>query len=189
MVVSKAITTRLLADVARGEVLAVEELTPLLYDELLLIARRLLRRRQGGHTLQATVLVHEAYMRLVDQECADAMSRAHFTGLAATMMRRIVLDHARAKRRLKRGGVEQHVTLHETQVLGSRGEVDVIALDEVLKKLERLDARQARIVEMRFYGGATVEETAGVLGISRRCVDDEWRMAKAWLKRELAAGH
>jgi RNA polymerase sigma factor (TIGR02999 family) len=188
MVVSKAITTRLLANVARGEIAAVEELTPLLYDELLLIARKMLRRREGGHTLQATVLVHEAYMRLVDQECADGMSRAHFTGLAATMMRRVVIDHARAKRRLKRGGVDGHVTLHETQVIGDCGAVDVIALDDVLKKLERLDARQARIVEMRFYGGATVEETAAVLEVSKRCVEDEWRMAKAWLKRELGAG-
>lgn len=185
MSVSKAETTRLLANFAHGDPIAVERLTPLLYDELRAIAKRIFRRENSDHTLQATALVHEAFLRLVDQDGVDAMNRAQFLALGATIMRRILIDHAKASHRLKRGGDRKPVTLHETSALIDEPELEVLDLDEALRELEALDERQARIVELRFFGGATVEETALALGVSERSISDDWRMARAWLKRKL----
>jgi RNA polymerase sigma factor (TIGR02999 family) len=186
---TKAETTRLLAALTAGDGSVIERLTPILHEELHAIAARILRRERPGHTLQATALVNEAYLRLVEQDSANVQSRAQFLALGATMMRRILVDYARAAARLRRGGNLRPVTLHEASVLTEGPEMDMLDVDEALRGLEQLDARQARLVELRFFAGASIPEAALALGVSERTVNDDWRMARAWLRRRLDPTH
>jgi RNA polymerase sigma factor (TIGR02999 family) len=181
--------TALLHRWQEGDGDAAERLLPLVYAELRRIAGRYLARERVGHTLQSTALVHEAYLRLVDQRRVDWQGRAHFFGLAARIMRRILVDHARRGRRLKRGSGARNIGLEGLEVAAGAAAdpVDALTLDRALHELEELDERQARIVELRFYGGLTVEETAEVLQLSPATVKREWAMARAWLFRRLRA--
>ena len=177
--------TRLLLSWSDGRQAALEELIPLVYVELRRLAAVYLRRERRDHTLQPTALVHEAYLRLVDQSIADCHSRAQFFGIAANLMRQILVNHAERHRSAKRGGGNK-VTLDEAVLAGQPQLVDVLALDKALSKLAQLDARQCRIVEMRFFCGLPEEEIAEVLEISPRTVKRDWAMARAWLHGELA---
>jgi RNA polymerase sigma factor (TIGR02999 family) len=171
----------------RGHSSAVEALFPQVYAELRRLAYRYMGRERGGHTLQATGLVHEAYLRLAGQDGLEIEDRGHFLAIAANTMRRILVEHARARGRLKRGGDRARVTLEdESGLVGPKAPVDLERLDAVLERLAALDPRQARIVELRFFGGLTVEETAAALGISPATVKREWVTARAFLRRELA---
>lgn len=178
--------TEMLKAWSGGNVEVAEDLMPLVYDELRHQARRYLRRERGNHTLQTTGLVHEAYLRLVDQKEVTWENRAHFFGIASQMMRRILVNYAVSRTREKRGGGAVQITLDE-RIPGSSNENDeqLIGLDQALTRLEALDERQARIVEMRYFTGLSIEETAEVLGISPATVKREWTMAKAWLRAEL----
>jgi RNA polymerase sigma factor (TIGR02999 family) len=175
-----------------GEQGAFDELFPMVYDELHGIAARERRRWQGDETLNTTALVNEAYLKLVDQPDADWRSRAHFLAVASTAMRQILIDYAKKKRAAKRGGGRPHLALHDLEAAllrddgasGSRDEV-LLALDEALNRLERCEPRQARIVECRFFGGMSIEDTAAALGISPATVKRGWAMAQPWLYREL----
>ena len=160
---------------------ALGELLPLVYAELRRLAAGYLRRERPGHTLQPTALVNEAYLRLVDQTQVRWQNRAHFLGVAAQMMRRILVDHARGQRAEKRGGEIQKLSLDENIDVSGERAADLVALDEALKRLAELDPQKSRIVELRFFGGLSVEETAEVLGVSAPTVKRQWRMAKAWL--------
>jgi RNA polymerase sigma factor (TIGR02999 family) len=177
--------TWLLAEWAGGDEGALDRLMPLVYQELRRIADRALGRERQGHTLQATALVHEAYLRLVQQHSAQFQNRAHFFAIASQVVRRILVDHARRRASIKRGAGEARVIL-DMDVADDAPSVDALALDEALERLASLDSQQARIVEMRFFGGLTVEETADVLKISPRTVKRDWSMARAWLRRELS---
>jgi RNA polymerase sigma factor (TIGR02999 family) len=181
--------TRLLGEIGRGRSEAVNDLLPLVYDELHRLARSYFRRERGEHTLQPTALVHEAYIRLVDQR-APLESRGHFMAVAATQMRRVLLDYARKHRAARRGGEDQKVMLEDTMVISEQRPVDIILLNTALDKLGALDARQAQLVELRFFGGLSVEETAEVMGISPATVKRDWSSARAFLHREItgAAG-
>jgi RNA polymerase sigma factor (TIGR02999 family) len=179
--------TRLLAQFRAGQPEAFEELLPLIYRELRRQAANYLRRERPGHTLQPTALVHEAYLRLIDQRDVQWQNRAHFFGIASQAMRRILIDHARAKGRNKRGGPLARVPLEEDHAVQGTFDVDILALDQALERLTKLDERQARIVELRYFGGLGVEETAEVLSISPATVKREWTMAKAWLFNQLKA--
>jgi len=179
--------TQLLVQLGSGNRAAVDELTPLVYKELKRIAGGQLRNERPGHTLQATALVHEAYLKLVDQRDVSWQNRAHFFGVAAQVMRRILMDYARGRIRDKRGGGLNRTTLDEALVVSADRASDLVAIDEALSRLEALDARQAKIVELRFFGGLSVEETAEAMGISTPTVKREWAMAKAWLYRELSS--
>ena len=166
-----------------------EELLPHVYDELRSLARRYLSRERPGHTLQATALVHEAYIKLVDQSKVDWQGRTHFFAVGAKVMRHLLIDHARGKGRAKRGGERQKVTLADGLMPFGDRELDVeefLALNEGLDRLAELDARQAKVVELRFFGGLTVPEAALVLEVSERTVEGDWAHARAWLKRELS---
>jgi RNA polymerase sigma-70 factor, ECF subfamily len=163
-----------------------DKLMPAVYDELRRQAARYLRREHAGHTLQTTALIHEAYMRLVDQRHVQWQNRAQFFGMAAQMMRRILVDHARTKKRVKRGGSDVKVSLADATIPVEERDLDVIALDEALTRLAEIDEQQSRVVELRFFSGLTVEETAEVMGISPATVKRDWSMAKAWLHRELS---
>ena len=164
-----------------------EEFMPLVYDELRRQARRFLRKERPNHTLASTALVHEAYIRLVDQHDVTWQNRAHFFGVASEMMRRILVNHAIHVKRQKRGGEIQWVTLDAgTPAADPAENVDLVCLDEALTRLETLDQRQARVVELRYFGGLDIEETAEVLEISPATVKREWNMARAWLRAELA---
>jgi RNA polymerase sigma factor (TIGR02999 family) len=176
----------MLLDWSQGDQQALDRLMPLLYDELRLIARRYLRRERQDHTLQTTALVHEAFIRLIDQQQVSWQNRAHFFAIAAQMMRRILVDHARGQQADKRGGEAPKLSLDEAMDVAEQQAVDLIALDDALSTLTRLDAQQCRIVELRYFGGLTVEETAEALRISPATVKREWSMAKAWLHRELS---
>lgn len=165
---------------------SLDDVFPLVYDELHRLAAHFLRRERPDHTLQPTALVHEAYIRLVGQRSVDWSDRAQFFGLAAEMMRRILVNHAHAHRAAKRGGDAQRVTLSDASDVGYEADVDLVALDEALTELARLDRRQARVVELRFFAGLSVEETGMVLGISPATVKREWSTAKLWLRREMA---
>ena len=167
-----------------GDQSALERLTPIVYDQLHSLARRYLKRERPGHSLQATALVNEAYMRLVDQERMQWHNRAQFFAVSAQLMRRILVDHAR-RHNLKRGGGVQHVSLEEAAVVGGGRATDLVALDDALNTLARLDARKVQVVEMRFFGGLSVEETAEVLKVSPVTVMRDWSTARAWLYREL----
>ena len=164
----------------------VDELTPLVYQELKRIAGGQLRRERQGHTLQATALVHEAYMKLVDQRDVNWRNRSHFFALAAQAMRRILMDYAKSRGREKRGGGVHKTSLDEALIVAEDRSSTLVAIDEALTRLEELDQRQAKVVELRFFGGLSVEETAEALGISAPTVKREWAMAKAWLYRELS---
>jgi RNA polymerase sigma-70 factor (ECF subfamily) len=180
--------TQLLQDWQRGDREALDRLMPLVYDELHLIASRHLARERPERTLQTTALVNEAYMKLVDQRKVDWQNRGHFFALAARLMRRIVLDDARRRRREKRGGDAARVPIDDVQISApsaSMDAVDVLELDRALTQLEALDADQGRLVELRFYGGLTIEETAEVMGVSTATIKRDWAMAKAWLYRAL----
>lgn len=183
-------TTELLLAWEAGDPAALDALLPALYGELRAQAARALRRESPGHTLQITDLVHEAYLRLVDQRRVRWQNRAQFLGVAAECMRRVLVDHARVRGAAKRGGGELAVTL--TDVAGPDGPasedaaVDVLALDDALGRLAALDARQARVVELRYFGGLGIDETAAVLGVSPKTVKREWAVARLWLRRELS---
>ena len=177
--------TALLDEWSRGNARALDQLLPLVYQELRGIAKRQLRRERDGHTLQPTALVHEAYLRLVDQRQVDWRSRAHFFGVAAQVMRRILVDDARRHNALKRGDGVQRVSIVAALDTPGRDQISVLALDDALGRLESVDRGLARIVELRAFGGLTVEEAAQVLKVSPSTAKREWRTAKAWLAREL----
>ena len=176
--------TELLIDWNNGNPAALDQLMPMVYDELHRIARRHLRREAPGHTLQTSALVNEAYMRLIDQT-VTWRNRAHFFGIAAQMMRRILVDHARAHLYAKRGGGAQQVSLAEAADL-VRNSADLIALDEALQSLAGIDPQQSKVVELKFFAGMTIEEISEVMGISTATVEREWRFARAWLSGELS---
>ena len=182
---SQADITQLLQRVSstRGE--GLDELLEVVYAELRRQAARYLRRERKNHTLQPTALVNEAFMKLIDQRNVQWQNRAHFFGVAAQAMRRIVIDHARARQRVKRGGIQQAVTLDEAMIAAESRSIDVLALDEALNRLTALDERQAKIVELRYFAGLSVEETAEVTGLSPATIKREWAMARAWLHAEL----
>jgi RNA polymerase sigma factor (TIGR02999 family) len=182
---SPGAVTQLLARAKAGNTSALEELVPLVYAELRRIAGRYVRRERAGHSLQATALVHEAYMRLLKDEDLSFENRAHFLGIAARSMRQILVEHARARDAEKRGGARQRVTLDEGVAAGGPVDVDLLALEEALERLAALNAHHARIVELRFFGGLTNEETAAALDISPATVKRAWVVARAWLFREL----
>ncbi len=169
-----------------GKQEALETLFPLVYDELHRQAARFLRRERIGHTLQTTALINEAYLKLIDQQNVNWQNRAHFFGIAAQAMRRILVDYAKSRHREKRGGANENLPLEAVSlaVSGARG-IDLEALDEALTRLALLDNRQARIVELRYFSGLSIEETAEVLHISTATVKSDWRSAKAWLYREI----
>ncbi len=175
--------TRLLLDLSGGRASAADELLPLVYAELRNMAARMLRSERPDHTLQPTALVHEAYLRLVDQRVDTWQNKAHFLGIAAQAMRRILIDHARRRRAGKRGGAR--VTLDDEMGAVTGPSLDVLAIDTALQRLTALDARQGRVVELRFFGGLSVEETAAVLGVGPATVKRDWTLARAWLHREL----
>ncbi len=176
--------TRLLLDLQQGREGAADALVPLVYAELHDLAVHYMRGERDSHTLQPTALVHEAYMRLVDQRNASWQNRSHFFGIAAQAMRRILVDHARRKRASKREGGER-VTLDESVAEAPQRSVDLIALDDALLKLAALDPRQARVVELRYFGGLDIEQTAESLGISPATVKRDWTFARAFLQREM----
>jgi len=178
--------TQLLVDWGKGDKQALDGLMPLVYDELHRIASRYLRRERQGHTLQTTALINEAYMRLVDQNRVSWQSRAHFFGVAAQMMRRILVDHARSHLYAKRGGGAQKLTLDEAIATPQERDLDLVALDDALTTLAEIDPQQGRIIELRFFGGLTIDETAEVLSISPATVKRDWNMAKAWLYGEIS---
>jgi len=179
--------SRLLVDWGKGDRAALDELMPLVYHELRRLAGRYMRRESQGHTLQTSALVNEAYLRLVDQKSVKWQNRAHFFGVAAQLMRRILVDHARSRLRAKRGGGAQMVSLVESGAT-SEEVAEVIALDVALKDLAEMDPRKSQIVEMKFFGGLTTEEMAEVLKVTSRTVEREWRKARAWLNRALKQG-
>jgi RNA polymerase sigma factor (TIGR02999 family) len=179
--------TELLAKWRGGNQEALQDLIPVVYKELHVLAHHYLRAERSGHTLQSTALVHEAYLRLVDQRPIQIQNRAHFVAVAARLMRQILVDYARRRRAAKRGP-ECKVELDESFDLAQKEGVDVLGLDDALVQLSRRDAQQGRIVEMRFFGGLTVEETAEALDVSAATVKRDWNMAKAWLTREMQRG-
>ncbi len=180
--------TRLLIAWSDGDESALTELLPLVNAELRRLAGIYMRREHPGHTLQTSALVNEAYLRLVDQQQVRWQNRAHFFGITAQLMRRILIDHARSHQYAKRGGGAIQVSLDETALVTEARAAELLAVDEALEKLTAMDARKGRIVELRFFGGLTEEETAEVLKISVPTVQREWRAAKAWLHRMLTAG-
>jgi RNA polymerase sigma factor (TIGR02999 family) len=180
--------TELLSQYRGGKREALDLLVPIVYGELRKIAARYLRAEWAHHTLQPTALVHEAYIRLIDQREVEWQSRAHFYGVAAQLMRRLLVDHARGRKRHKRGGGMLMVPLEDNDVAGPAPDegVDLIALDDALGRLASLSEQQGRIVELRYFGGLSIEETAEVLGVSTMTVKRGWAMARAWLHRELS---
>jgi RNA polymerase sigma-70 factor (ECF subfamily) len=185
---SRSDITEWLAVCTGGDRAALEGLLPLVYDELHRQAMRAFSRERPGHTLQPTALVNEVYLRLADQHAMKWQNRAQFFGIAAQMMRRILVSHARARSAMKRGGGETCITLEEEVAAAPQRDVNLLAVDEALTRLEAIDPEKSRMVELRFFSGLSVEETAEVMGISPRTVDRQWRTAKAWLHREIGAG-
>ena len=179
--------TVLLNAVAANEANAPEKLLEAVYDDLRRLAGAYMKNERGDHTLQATALVHEAFIRLVDWENVSWQNRAHFFAVAAEVMRKILIDHARRKNARKRSG-GQKIELNEAISFSDEKEFDVLALEDALQSLEKIDARQAKIVELRFFGGLSIEETAYILGVSETTVRREWTFAKAWFQRELKRG-
>ena len=176
----------ILAEAAPGRPPDAERLIPLVYDDLRELASNYLRRENPGHTLQSTALVNEAFMKLVDQTRVNWQGKTHFFAVSAEIMRRILVDHARSKQRQKRGGDRQRIALHDDLKVSAQRDEDLLAVDEAILKLAERDPRQAKIVELRFFGGLTVAEVAEVLGVSKRTVEAEWTMIRAWLRRELS---
>jgi RNA polymerase sigma-70 factor (ECF subfamily) len=177
--------TRLLGEIRAGKKEAESQLLTRVYDELRRIAASYLRKERPGHTLQPTALVHEAYLRLVAQPEQNWQNRAHFLGIAAYLMRQILVDHARKRHAAKRGGKEQPLALDGVSLPGTQRPVDLIALDQALSRLQTFDERQSRIVELRFFGGMTEEEIGQSLGLSVRTIKRDWKVAQAWLHAEM----
>ena len=180
--------TGLLLSWRQGDAAALDRLVPLVYDELRRVARRHLRGERPGHALQATALVHEVYLRLVDVDRMTLTSRTHFFGVAATLMRQVLVDHARRQRADKRGGGATMLSLDEVSPAAQPTSVDVLALDQALDALSSIDDRQCRVVELRFFAGLNIDEAADALEISPATVEREWALAKAWLFRRLSPG-
>ncbi len=180
--------TGLVERTAAGDRAAAAEMFPIVYDELRRLAAAALRRERPQHTLQPTALVHEAFLRLAGTRDVPWQNRAHFVAIAARAMRRVLVDHARERNAAKRGSGEVRISIDEIDVPAAATDVDLVALDAALARLAALDERQARIVELRFFGGLTVEETAALVDASARTIKREWAVARAWLKRELAGG-
>jgi len=185
---SKKHITELLVAWSGGDQEALDRLMPLVYDELHRQAARFLSRERSGHTLQPTALVNEVYLRLVDQSQVKWQNRAQFFGIAAQMMRRILVSNARARHAEKRGGREQCLTLNEEVAIFPQRDINLLALDDALTKLEAIDPEKSKMVELRFFSGLSIEETAEVLTVSPRTVDRQWQTAKAWLYREIVGG-
>lgn len=177
--------TELLHEWRRGDKAALDRLTPLVYDELRRIAHRYMRQERGGHTLETTALVNEAYLRLAGRERVEWQDRAHFFAVTAQVMRHVLIDHARNRRYAKRGGAAQQVPLEEAHAMSAERAAELLALDEALEKLARLDPRKARVVELRYFGGLSLEETADALEVSVMTVRRDWRAARAWLYKEM----
>jgi len=177
--------TELLDDWQQGDRTALERLTPLIYDELRRIAHRYVRRERNGHTLQTTALVNEAYLRLAGQDKTEWQNRAHFFAVTARVMRHILIDHARRRRYAKHGGEAQQISLEEASAMTCQRAAELVALDEALDGLAKIDPRKSRVVELRYFGGLSLEETADVLGISPMTVRRDWRAAKAWLFKRM----
>jgi RNA polymerase sigma factor (TIGR02999 family) len=179
--------TKLLARLSGGErEQAVAQLMPLVYDELRRLAHKYFQHERPDHTLQPTALVHEAYLRLVDATRVDWQGRTHFYAVCAKVMRRVLLDHARGRKRVRRGGGKRRLDLDSELLPTELAESEVVALHDAIEELARLDPRQAHIVELRFFGGLTVDEVAHVVGVSKRTAEDEWTHAKAWLRARFA---
>ena len=178
--------TGLLLSWRQGDAAALDRLVPLVYDELRRVARRHLRREQPGHALQATALVHEVYLRLVDVDQLTLKNRTHFFAVAAKLMRQILVDHARRQQADKRGGGATMMTLDDVSPAAQPASVDVLALDQALAALASIDARQSRVVELRFFAGFNIDEAAEALGMSPATVEREWALAKAWLFRRMS---
>ncbi len=177
--------TDLLLKWSGGDATALEQLMPLVYDELRRLAVRYLRRERDNHSLQPTALVNEAYLRLVDQQKVEWQSRAQFYGLAARVMRNILVDHARSRQAAKRGGEQFRVSFDGEQQVSVNPEIKFLAVHEALERLTTFDAQKAQIVELRFFGGLSIEETAEVLGIGHATVERDWKLARAWLRLQL----
>ena len=177
--------THLLKEWGEGDQQALDELTPLVYEELRQQAARYLRKERPNHSLQATALINEAFLRLIDVKDVQWQNRAHFFAIAANLMRRVLVDHARRRDAEKRGGSQVCLTLDEGLAWANEPDVDLLAIDEALDRLALIDEQQARIVELRFFSGLTVDETATALGISPKTVKRDWSVARAWLKREI----
>ena len=178
--------SQLLTRWSNGDQEALDKLMPMVYSELRKLANNYLRRERRDHTLQPTALVNEAYLKLVDQKAAKWQNRTHFYGIAAQLMRRILVDHARQKHAEKRGGSDQErLSITSAGELAAKPELDVLALHEALEELATLDPQQERIVELKFFGGLSIEETAEVLGIGHATVERDWKMARAWLRGKL----
>jgi RNA polymerase sigma factor (TIGR02999 family) len=188
MSTARSDTTQFLTELSRGDGAAADRLMPLVYDELRTLAEDLFRRQPAGQTLQPTALVHEAYLRLVETSRVPCQSRAHFIAVASKAMRQILIDRARSRRSAKRGGARERITLDEAVAPAAERDVDLLALDEALEKLSGLDERKSRVVELRFFGGLTLAETAETLGVGRTTVSEDWRLARAWVARELVKG-
>lgn len=178
---------RLMAAVREGDRDALDAVIPIVFEELRRIASGYMRRERAGHTLQPTALVNEAYLRLLEGPEVEWQSRAHFLGVAAKLMRNILVDHARARAAAKRSGGER-VTLHDADAATPERDVDLMALDEALDRLASIDAELARLVELRYFGGLTTKETAEAMGVSTATVEREWATARGWLRRELSGG-
>jgi len=178
--------TQLLLQWSDGDKAALDKLMPLVYRELRRLASHYMRRERPAHTLQASALVNEVYLRLVDYRRMEWQNRAHFFAVAAQAMRRILVEHARSRQYAKRGGTAQRISLDDVAVLTHQQAAELVALDEALTTLEALDARKGRIVELRYIGGLSIEETAEILGISTATVERDWRSAKAWLYRAIS---
>lgn len=179
--------TELLGKWTGGDNAALDELMPLVYNELRSLARRYLRSERFDHTLQPTALVNEVYLRLVDQRTASFSSRAQFFGMAAKLMRNILVDHARKRRTAKRGGEPLRLSISTADRIGRKQELDLVTLDDALTRLAALNPQHSDTVELRFFGGLTIEETAEVMGVSHATVERDWSFARAWLRREMSA--
>ncbi|MCA1620535.1 MAG: sigma-70 family RNA polymerase sigma factor [Acidobacteria bacterium] len=177
--------TRLLVAWGSGDRAALDRLMPLVHEELRRLARHYMSRERPGHTLQSTALVNEAYLRLVEQEGMRWENRAHFFGIAARLMRQVLVDHARGRQAAKRGGEQYRLSLSEVDLISSRPDVNLLALDEALGRLEAVDPQKSRIIELRYFGGLGIEETAEVIGVSPAKVKRDWSMARAWLRCEI----
>jgi RNA polymerase sigma factor (TIGR02999 family) len=180
--------TQLLIAWSNGNQAARDQLMSVVYEELHRLAQRYMRRESPAHTLQTSALVHEAFLRLVDQRDVHWQNRAHFFGIAAQMMRRILVDYARSRSYAKRGGGARAVSLDEGLIVSNERSAEVVAVHEALEELAKFDARKSQVVELRFFGGLSINETAEVLGVSPGTVAGDWTMAKAWLRREISAG-
>ena len=177
--------SQLLINWRDGDKAAFDRLVGLVHHELRRIARRFMRRERAGHTLESAALVNEAYLRLVEASRIDWKNRAHFFAIAAQLMRRILVDHARSRNYAKRGGVQQKLSLSEADRFSNKPDVDLVALDDALNALAKMSEQQCRLVELRFFGGLTIQETAEVLGVSHTTVEKDWALSRAWLRREM----